>query len=210
MIIYLYVKTHLKTGLKYLGITSKQDPHAYCGSGKLWKEHLKEHGKNYKTEILFESISMIEIKEQGLYYSNFWDVVNSDQWANLKKERGNGGWTPIKGRNPWNKGKTMSDKQRQKISQTKTGKYKSTNNPFYGKSHSEKTKKILQEANTGRQIDPEIVKARNEKQKGVPKPSVSAKLKGKPKSEEHKEKMRLAWIKRRQSTSLQVPPGYSP
>ena len=101
----------------------------------------------------------------------------------------------------------MSDEQRQKISQTKAGKYKGKNNPFYGKKHSEKSKKLLQEANTGRQFDPEIVKARNEKQKGVPKPSVSAKLKGKPKSEEHKEKMRLAWIKRRQSTRLHSPPG---
>ena len=43
MIIYLYVKTHRKTGLKYLGKT-KKDPFVYQGSGVHWKNHLNKHG----------------------------------------------------------------------------------------------------------------------------------------------------------------------
>ena len=42
----LYVKTHQVTGLKYLGQTSKSDPHKYTGSGKYWLRHIKQHGKN--------------------------------------------------------------------------------------------------------------------------------------------------------------------
>jgi hypothetical protein len=41
MPIYLYVKTHNKTGLKYLGQTSQKDPHKYPGSGTRWRHHLK-------------------------------------------------------------------------------------------------------------------------------------------------------------------------
>ena len=41
--IYLYVKTHNKTGLKYLGKT-EQDPFVYLGSGKRWLNHLNKHG----------------------------------------------------------------------------------------------------------------------------------------------------------------------
>ena len=51
----LYVKTHQVTGLKYLGQTSKSDPHKYTGSGKYWLRHIKQHGKNWDTEILLES-----------------------------------------------------------------------------------------------------------------------------------------------------------
>jgi hypothetical protein len=42
MTIYLYVKTHNNTGMKYLGKTTKPDPHKYPGSGKRWTRHLKK------------------------------------------------------------------------------------------------------------------------------------------------------------------------
>ena len=61
MNIYLYVKTHQKTGLKYLGMTTKFDPHKYKGSGKLWKQHLKEYGNSYTTEILLGTTDKEEI-----------------------------------------------------------------------------------------------------------------------------------------------------
>jgi hypothetical protein len=88
--LYLYVKTHNITGLKYLGKTS-QNPHEYKGSGKRWKLHLKKHGNNVSTEVLLQTESKIELKETGIYYSLMWNVVESDQWANLKIEEGDGG-----------------------------------------------------------------------------------------------------------------------
>ena len=86
----LYVKTHQVTGLKYLGQTSKSDPHKYTGSGKYWLRHIKQHGKNWDTEILLESQTKKNINRLGAYYSNLWNVVESDEWANLKPETGDG------------------------------------------------------------------------------------------------------------------------
>lgn len=92
--IYLYVKTHNKTGLKYLGKTVKKDPHAYKGSGKVWRDHCSKHGYDYTTDILFQSEHNEEIREKGIYYSNLWNVVESKEWANLVLEEGGGGITP--------------------------------------------------------------------------------------------------------------------
>jgi hypothetical protein len=93
MSIYLYVKTHNKTGLKYLGKTTNTDPHSYTGSGTYWKNHLKKHGRDYTTEIIRECQTKEEVKEWGLYYSKLWNVVKSEQWANLTEESGEGGKT---------------------------------------------------------------------------------------------------------------------
>jgi hypothetical protein len=69
MTIYLYVKTHNKTGLKYLGKTSK-NPHTYLGSGVDWKVHLKEYGLDHTTEIIKECQDNQELNHWGRYYSN--------------------------------------------------------------------------------------------------------------------------------------------
>ena len=91
MIIYLYKKTHNTTGLKYLGKTTAKNPHKYKGSGHYWKHHIKKHGYDVTTEILKECETKEEFIKWGKYYSELWDVVNSDEWANLKPEEGDGG-----------------------------------------------------------------------------------------------------------------------
>ncbi len=128
MTIYLYVKTHKKTGLKYLGVTTNKDPYTYTGSGVYWKNHLNKHGFDYFTEILKECRTKDEVKEWGLYYSRLWNIVESNEWANLKEEQGDGGRQSKevrekigkagKGRIPWNKGKQIwSDADRKLISE---------------------------------------------------------------------------------------------
>lgn len=92
--IYLYVKIHNKTGLKYLGKTV-QNPYIYKGSGKRWKAHLNKHGDDISTIILFQSESIQEIKQKGIYYSNKFNVVSDNNWANLKPEEGDGGDTSM-------------------------------------------------------------------------------------------------------------------
>lgn len=89
----LYLKTHNKTGKKYLGKTNK-DPFVYLGSGKDWKEHLQENGTDISTEILFRTESKSQLKSKGNYYSKLWDIVNSPDFLNLKVESGDGGGTP--------------------------------------------------------------------------------------------------------------------
>lgn len=92
---YLYVKTHNKTGLKYLGKTVSKDPHKYPGSGTIWRRHLDKHGYDYSTEILLETDSKEHLTEKGIYYSNLWKIVESKEWANLKPESGDGGDTSM-------------------------------------------------------------------------------------------------------------------
>lgn len=90
-LIYLYVKTHRITGLKYLGKTKRKDYHEYSGSGKRWINHLKKHGYNYDTQILLATEDKEEIKETGIFFSKIFNVVKSNDWANLKEECGDGG-----------------------------------------------------------------------------------------------------------------------
>jgi len=90
--IYLYVKTHNLTGLKYLGKTT-HNPYKYNGSGKYWQRHLKEHGYDITTEVIFQSDSKETFKDVALYYSKLWNIVESNEWANLTLEEGQGGST---------------------------------------------------------------------------------------------------------------------
>ena len=97
MTIYsLYVKTHKKTGLKYLGQTSK-DPIKYCGSGIDWKEHLIKFGPEVHTEILLQTDNKEDRNYWGRHYSTLWAVVGAMDnfgnkiWANRILETGGGG-----------------------------------------------------------------------------------------------------------------------
>ena len=89
MAIYLYVKTHNVTGLKYLGMT-RREPFQYSGSGKYWKQHLRKHGTDLTTNILLETENEEEFKETAIFFSNLWKVEESSEWANCKPEEGQG------------------------------------------------------------------------------------------------------------------------
>ena len=123
MPIYLYVKTHNQTGLKYLGKTISSDPHLYQGSGTVWKRHIKKHGYDVTTEILLETTDTNTLKEAGIYYSNLWNIVESKEFANIVPEMGDGGAMP------W------TVESRQKLSRT-----------IKGKKHTEESKKKFKEA----------------------------------------------------------------
>lgn len=94
-IYYLYVKTHKKTGLKYLGYT-RQNPFTYSGSGTDWKSHLKTHGYKIHTDILFQSSIKKEVIQLGIFYSNLWNILTAADnfgdkiWANKILETGSG------------------------------------------------------------------------------------------------------------------------
>lgn len=91
--IYLYIKTHNKTGLKYFGKTTRKDPYSYLGSGKVWKRHLRKYGNDVTTEIL----NMYDDKEKclrdAIKFSIDNNIVESKEWANLKIETLDGGDT---------------------------------------------------------------------------------------------------------------------
>lgn len=177
MTIYLYVKTHNKTGLKYLGKTIKQDPHKYAGSGKYWRRHLDCHGYDYSTEIIKECQSNIEIQEWGMYYSKLWNIVESNEWANLKPEKGDGG-----------SGFKHSNETRKKMSKSQTGKEHSeeSKSKMRGRKLSDETRRKIGDASRRRL---EIKYGKTYEQKPLrdirlPKPLVS-----RAKSEETRKKM---------------------
>ena len=90
--IYLYKKTHNETGLQYLGKTIR-DPYKYHGSGLYWKRHIKEHGNDVTTEVLFQTEDKEEFKKVAIEYSNKLDIVDSKEWANFREETGHGGFS---------------------------------------------------------------------------------------------------------------------
>lgn len=96
-IYYLYIKQHTVTGLKYLGYTKSQDPHAYPGSGTRWRRHLNKHGAAYTTEIVGQFTDKQVAKELAIQLSEKYDVVKSKEWANLKIEQLDGGWDHVNG-----------------------------------------------------------------------------------------------------------------
>ena len=96
--LYLLVKEHNLTGLKYL---CKKTAHSfdecekYKGSGVYWKKHLIKYGNNVSTTCLFITEDKEEFKKIATEYSLKFDVVNSKEWANLIIEEGQGGNTII-------------------------------------------------------------------------------------------------------------------
>ena len=113
MIIYLYVKQHSITGIKYFGKTVTRNPFKYTGSGKLWKRHFKKHGKQFIQTLDVWGFDDINIcNEFALKYSRDNNIVNSKEWANLIIENGADG-AP--------RGNIVSQSTRNKIAQTLTG-----------------------------------------------------------------------------------------
>jgi len=188
MTIYIYVKTHKNTGLKYLGKTKNTDPHLYPGSGVYWQAHLKKHGKHFDTEILRECQTKEEVKEWGLYYSNLWNVAESEEWANFMPESGEGGATKgmtgkthseetKKKMSIAHKDKQVSQETRQKMSNWQKGRKRPD---LRGKTPSDETRKKLSDALTGYVRGPMPDEQKNK---------LSKKLKGRVMSEETKKKM---------------------
>jgi hypothetical protein len=91
----LMIKTHVVTGLKYLCYTRSEGEaySSYKGSGTRWKKHLAKHGDDIATELIYETASYEDFKKFAISKSIEFDVVQSDDWANLKIEEGDGGDT---------------------------------------------------------------------------------------------------------------------
>ena len=86
---YLCIKQHSITKKKYFCKTTRPDPLNYLGSGTYWKDHIKKHGKQFvKTIWLSDLYYDTSISEHALHFSYENNIVESDEWANLKPENG--------------------------------------------------------------------------------------------------------------------------
>lgn len=89
MTIYLYIKQHSLTKLKYFGRTESKDPISYNGSGIYWRNHIRKHGIEFiETVQLWEFSNQDECTAFALEFSKENNIVESDQWANLMPENG--------------------------------------------------------------------------------------------------------------------------
>lgn len=120
MIIYLYIKEHTITGLRYFGKTTKKNPFKYNGSGHYWKKHIKKHGKDKIKTIEVWGFDDIDLCTHfALKFSDENNIVESPYWANLKPENGLDG--AIIGSIGPNKGKSLSEETRSKLKIACTG-----------------------------------------------------------------------------------------
>lgn len=91
MTIYLYIKQHSITGLKYFGKTASS-PFNYDGSGIRWINHINKHGREHiKTLDVFGFDIQEEATEFALKFSSDNDIVESLEWANLIPENAKDG-----------------------------------------------------------------------------------------------------------------------
>jgi hypothetical protein len=98
MAIYLLVKEHKDTGLKYLCkhvASSFSECVKYSGSGTYWKRHIKKYGNNVATTCLFVTEDAEVFRTVAKKYSIDLKVTESNLWANLCDEEGQGGNTVI-------------------------------------------------------------------------------------------------------------------
>jgi hypothetical protein len=147
--IWLYIKRHSKTGLKYFGKTSSKNPVKYKGSGKYWLNHLRVHGNDIETiwTELFNDKKLLT--EYAISFSKEHDIVNSDSWANLKFEDGlPGGFTGAERSDTTKRKLRISNLGKKQSEATKNKRKLSLNgkSPHEGINHSEETKQKIRVA----------------------------------------------------------------
>lgn len=110
----LYIKRHRKTGMLYFGKTTRTDVHKYLGSGKYWIRHISMYGKDDVETIWISEpfTDKEELQEFALAFSELFNIVESDEWANLQEENGLDGGLP---------GHAISEEKKQRISQSMKG-----------------------------------------------------------------------------------------
>jgi group I intron endonuclease len=110
----IYLVTNLINGKKYLGKDVRNRKH-YLGSGTVLRKAIKKYGReNFKKEIIEEHNDENKLKEREEYWLLFYDAANNINFYNrINKSNG----AP--------KGRKITQKTRNKISKSLSGKPKS-------------------------------------------------------------------------------------
>lgn len=139
--IYLYIKTHNVTGLKYFG-KCKTDPFKYPGSGKYWKRHISKHGNDVSTTIYAEFKEETDmLVETAIKFSIENNIVDSSEWANLIPENGLSGGS-------FKEHFTQETKHKMSLAKRKLIEERGTD--CFSHPHTEETKRKMSEDRRGR------------------------------------------------------------
>lgn len=200
--ITLYIKIHNVTGLKYFGKTTKNNPEKYTGSGKHWKRHIKKHGYDVTTIVVGKFSDPTECQQFAINFSIAHNIVESTEWANLIIENGMDG-APIghvshkftveqrkklseHSLSMWNDDEFkqfMSQKQKDSWTEERKQEQRSR---LIGIKRPEHSKKLA-----GRKLTEEQCRNMKKPKDPMHVKKVADALRGVPKSEEHKQKMRV-------------------
>ena len=137
---YLYIKQHSVTGKLYFGKTT-QNPEKYSGSGLYWKNHITKHGKEHVVTLwyclFYDRVDCVAFARNFSIQEN---IVNSENWANLKLENGtDGGSYGI-----------VTSKTREKLSKAATGRNKGKSYvDLYGKEKAQQRTQSMRESRLG-------------------------------------------------------------
>lgn len=136
---FIYLTTNKVNNKKYIGMCKNTHKKYYLGSGKLLKEAIKKYGKeNFERVVLQECETFEELSKAEEYWIKKYNAVENEDFYNLTSGGFGGNSDYLK--EYWN----SFTKEERKISR-KWSKNNMTgsNNPMYGKKHSEETKKII-------------------------------------------------------------------
>jgi Pyruvate/2-oxoacid:ferredoxin oxidoreductase delta subunit len=193
MSIVLYLKES-PMGLKYLGKCVNRDPYRYMGSGKRWKNHIRKYSLtavDIKTTVLLETTDKTELKQMGEYYSTLWNVVENPEFANLRPEKGDGGWEHMKGKpksDMWKEAmstRVRTSEERKKMSDARKGIV-----------FSKETREKMSIARKEQRDSPERIAKRAA--------SISKARKGKPLTEQHKQALKKPKDKNNNCTTCEL------
>jgi group I intron endonuclease len=152
----IYKTTNLANGRFYIGKDKFNNPD-YLGSGKILKNAIKHYGKdNFKKEILehcetYEQMSEREIfwiNELGSFYPNGYNIATGGEGGDTISNhpdkdlisKNHSEW--MKENNP-TRGRKRTSEEIEKWRKSFGDKSLGENNPMYGNTHTEETKKII-------------------------------------------------------------------
>ena len=131
---YIYLTENLINGRKYIGkkASSKFLEEEYLGSGKALNVAINKYGKeNFKVTMIDTAESIEELNQKEIYYIAINNAQKSEEFYNISAGGLDGG--------PLFKGHKHTKESKQRIGNSVRGE----KNGFYGKQHSEETRKIM-------------------------------------------------------------------
>jgi hypothetical protein len=84
---FIYEWTNKLNGMRYIGAHTGQDSDGYIGSGKKFREELRNHGlDNFERKILEYVSDTAKIKDRENYYLDLVDAANNKQYYNTSRK----------------------------------------------------------------------------------------------------------------------------